>query len=150
VLLAARWGYADPNGERFTSTVEAISRELRDGPFLWRTTALKGEEGWFLACSFWLVDALARGGRTEEARKLMEQLLAAANDVGLYAEEIDPATGAFLGNVPQALTHLSVILAAVSVMRAERSSRQTAQTSSVEHRACDAPARSGQSPARRS
>jgi GH15 family glucan-1,4-alpha-glucosidase len=121
VLLGARWGFCDPNSERFTSTVDAIRLELGTGPFMWRTTELKGEEGCFLACSFWLVDALARGGRTEEARRLMEQLLDAANDVGLYSEQIDPESGAFLGNIPQALTHLSLILAAVSVMRAERS-----------------------------
>jgi GH15 family glucan-1,4-alpha-glucosidase len=120
VLLAARWGYADPCGARFTSTVAAIRRELGEGPFLWRTTALKGEEGCFLACSFWLVDALARANRTDEARDLMEQLLGAANDVGLYAEQIDPETRSFLGNLPQTLTHLSLVLAAVSVMRAER------------------------------
>ena len=121
VLLGARFGYFEPGDERFASTIAAIRAELADGPFLYRTTDLKGEEGCFLACSFWLVDALARQRRLGEARELMEQLLPAASDVGLYAEEIDPATGAFLGNTPQALTHLSLILAAVSVMREERS-----------------------------
>lgn len=120
VLLAARWGYCDPAGDRFTATIEALRRELAVGPFLYRTTALRGKEGCFLACSFWLVDAYARAGRTREARALMEELLDAGNDVGLYAEQIDPETRAFLGNTPQALTHLSLILAAVSVMRAER------------------------------
>ena len=120
VLLAARWGYADGESERFAATIDAIRSELSHGPFLWRTTDLKGKEGCFLACSFWLVDALARCHRLDEARELMEQLLPAANDVGLYSEQIDPETGAALGNTPQALTHLSLILAAVSVMRAER------------------------------
>jgi GH15 family glucan-1,4-alpha-glucosidase len=120
VLLGARWGYVDATSERFASTIDAIRSELSHGPFLWRTTELRGKEGCFLACSFWLVDALARCGRLGEARDLMEQLLPAANDVGLYAEQIDPETGAALGNTPQAITHLSLILAAVSVMRAER------------------------------
>jgi GH15 family glucan-1,4-alpha-glucosidase len=123
VLLAARYGYFDEDGDddgRFDSTIEALRRELGRGPFLYRTTGLSQEEGCFLACSFWLVDALARRGRLDEAHSLMEELLAASNDVGLYAEEIDPDTRAHLGNFPQALTHLSLILAAVSVMRAER------------------------------
>jgi GH15 family glucan-1,4-alpha-glucosidase len=120
VLLGPRWGYVDASSERFASTVDVIRRELSHGPFLWRTTEQREQEGCFLACSFWLVDALARCERVDEARELMEQLLPAANDVGIYAEQIDPYTGAALGNTPQALTHLSLILAAVSVMRAER------------------------------
>jgi GH15 family glucan-1,4-alpha-glucosidase len=120
ILLAARWGFVSDKEERFTSTIDALQRELGEGPFLYRTTGLRGEEGCFLACSFWLVDACARLGRIAEARTLMDQLLEASNDVGLYAEEIDPRTLEFRGNFPQALTHLSLILAAVSVMRAER------------------------------
>jgi GH15 family glucan-1,4-alpha-glucosidase len=122
MLLAARWGYASAGDERFTSTLEAVRGELAVGPFLYRTSGLRREEGCFLSCSFWLVDALARTGRVDEARSLMDELLEAANDIGLYAEQIDPHTGAALGNFPQTLTHLSLILAAVSVMRAERSS----------------------------
>jgi len=120
ILLGARFGYFEQGDERFLSTIAALRRELAVGPFLYRTSGVRGEEGCFLACSFWLVDALARERRVAEARELMDQLLAAGNDVGLYAEQIDPSTLEHLGNFPQALTHLSLILAAVSVMRAER------------------------------
>lgn len=120
VLLAARWGYHAADDPRFLSTIDAIQADLAEGPFLYRYSSMRGVEGCFLACSFWLVDALARAGRVGEARSLMEELLGAANDVGLYSEQIDPVTRELLGNMPQALTHLSVILAAVSVMRAER------------------------------
>jgi GH15 family glucan-1,4-alpha-glucosidase len=120
VLLAARWQYFAADDPRFGATVDAIRDELSEGPFLYRYSSARGSEGCFLACSFWLVNALARCGRVEEARALMDEVLSAGNDVGLFSEQIDPKTGALLGNFPQALTHLSLILAAVSVMRAER------------------------------
>ncbi len=65
-----------------------------------------------MACSFWLVDALVRNGRTNQARKLWRQLISHVSDLGLLAEEIDPATGAFLGNMPQGLSHLALLDAA--------------------------------------
>ena len=76
-----------------------------------------------MICSFWLVDNLALAGQAKQARALFEQLLGHANDVGLLAEEIDPASGELLGNFPQAFSHVGLISAAVNLERGRRTPR---------------------------
>jgi GH15 family glucan-1,4-alpha-glucosidase len=125
VLLGSMLGYGDPAGPRMLGTLDAIDRGLRDGAFMERYSGgdgVAGSEGAFLACSFWYVDALARAGRLDQAVDLMEQLVGMANDVGLYAEEVDANDGAFLGNFPQALSHLALIGAATVIAEAQRTS----------------------------
>jgi GH15 family glucan-1,4-alpha-glucosidase len=124
ILLPTLIGYgAGDERRRLLTTIGNIRDELGSGALLRRyrgEDGLPGEEGAFLACSFWLVDALGRLGETEEAGELMEELLAQSNDVGLYAEEIEPASGAFLGNFPQGLVHLALINAAVTLQEGSR------------------------------
>ena len=110
--------YPDPGGRRIGGIIDAVNRLLRNGDVVYRYHAedgVPGGEGCFLNCSFWLAGALARCGRVAEATALMDRLVGRANDVGLFAEEIDPATGAFLGNFPQALVHLALIDAAIAI-----------------------------------
>jgi len=118
LLLMAVVRYGDPAGPRMVKTIDAVRRELGRGPLLYRylgDDGLPGGEGVFLCCSFWLVEALALAGRHEEATKCMDALLPLANDVGLYAEEIDPVTQDFLGNFPQGLVHLALVSAATAL-----------------------------------
>ncbi|MDQ6847776.1 MAG: glycoside hydrolase family 15 protein [Candidatus Dormibacteraeota bacterium] len=111
---------------RLLSTIDAITEQLADGVLVHRydlaTTddGVKGGEGGFLLCSFWLADAFAHVGRLEDAQRCFESLLALASPLGLYAEEADNRTGEFLGNFPQAFTHLAQIGAAVNIERARR------------------------------
>lgn len=123
LLLAALHEYGSAKDERMRATIDAIVRELRAGPLVHRylgEDGLPGSEGAFVACSFWLAEALARAGRVDEGAELFEELVGLANDVGLYAEELDPASGEFLGNMPQGLSHLALISAATSLAEASR------------------------------
>jgi GH15 family glucan-1,4-alpha-glucosidase len=118
VLLGALMDYRGAHDPQMIATIDALRRELGRGSLLYRYSGedgLRGGEGTFLCCSFFLVDALARAGRVDEAAEMMEELIGLANDVGLYAEQIDSETKDFLGNMPQGLVHLSLINAAVSL-----------------------------------
>jgi GH15 family glucan-1,4-alpha-glucosidase len=119
LLLLPTVGFISYDDDRMRRTTEAIRTELDKGGFVCRypegDDGLEGDEGVFLACSFWLVDCLSRQGRMGEARRLFEAAAATANDLRLFSEEYDPSTGQMLGNFPQALTHLSLITAAMSL-----------------------------------
>ncbi|MEV0919371.1 glycoside hydrolase family 15 protein [Streptomyces sp. NPDC049967] len=124
-LLIARTGFLPPDDPRLIGTVDAVRAELgsdglvrrysTDGPSI---DGLPGGEGAFLACSFWLADALRMTGRTEEATELFERLLALRNDVGLLAEEYDTAGQRQLGNFPQAFSHVGLVGTAVALAEA--------------------------------
>lgn len=112
------------NDRRMRSTVERIARDLNDHGLLHRYSeatddGLPPGEGVFLMCSFWLADCYAEMGRLKPAQQLFERLLGYANHLGLYSEELDPATGHMLGNFPQAFTHVALINAAITLQRAQ-------------------------------
>jgi GH15 family glucan-1,4-alpha-glucosidase len=120
LLLLPTTGFVGWDDPRMRRTVEWVRRELEvDGLLLrYRTPdGLAGSEGAFVACTFWLAECLARQGRTTQAEAAFARASATANDLGLFAEEFDPATGTLLGNFPQALTHLSHITAAVALQQ---------------------------------
>jgi GH15 family glucan-1,4-alpha-glucosidase len=118
-------GFLPGTDERVSGTIDAIRSELgRDGFVSRYSTAdtddgLSGDEGQFLACSFWLVSALALNGRLDEARSLFERLLGLTNDLGLLSEEYDTKRQRQVGNFPQAFSHLTLIGAAMAISAAE-------------------------------
>jgi GH15 family glucan-1,4-alpha-glucosidase len=122
-------GFLSGTDERVTGTIDAVARELgRDGFVSRYSTAetddgLPGDEGQFLACSFWLVSALALNARVDEARTLFERLIGLANDLGLLAEEYDVGRQRQVGNFPQAFSHLTLILAARAISTAEAAAK---------------------------
>ena len=120
ILIHAGADFGPP--ERMAVTVDAIRRKLSVGPLLYRYSGVDREESPFVACAFWLAEALAKIGRPEEAATLVEELIDQANDVGLYSEMIDPGDGQFWGNLPQALSHLALINA-VSAITTAREAR---------------------------
>ena len=126
VLLMPSLGFIDATDSRFISTLDAVKEHLVSNGFVYRykgKDGLSGREGAFIICTFWYIESLARAGRIEEAKGLFEHALAEANHLGLYSEEINPEDGEFLGNFPQAFSHMGLIGAAMQISGALHSSR---------------------------
>jgi GH15 family glucan-1,4-alpha-glucosidase len=117
-------GFLPANDPRMVSTIDSVQRELMSGGFVYRylpaetDDGVGGEEGAFTMCTLWLAGAMVTGGRFEEAREVFERVIGLHNEVGLYSEMIDPRTGDFLGNYPQAFTHIALIHTARNLDRA--------------------------------
>lgn len=121
-LLLGLYDYLPVNDARLTSTAEVVERELCTGGLCYRHLAdqpARAHEGTFNLCTLWLVIYWARAGQKERARRLFDAFLARANAFNLYSEEIDPETGAFLGNYPQLFVHSALIVAADVLERDE-------------------------------
>ena len=125
LLLLPVLEFEPPDSHRVQGTIDAVRRELGAGrALLYRyrpgIDGLEGREGAFLPCSFWLVQALARLGRGEEAIELLDELIQLSNELGLLPEEIDPSSGEHLGNFPQAFSHATLVQAALAISGANR------------------------------
>jgi len=123
-LLIPLVRFLRPGDPRMRATVDRTWRELATDGLVnryQRPDGLQGDEGAFVICSFWLVDNLAQRGDVDAARALFERISRCANDVGLLAEEVDPVSGAQLGNFPQALSHVGLIGAGMNLKKAEAS-----------------------------
>jgi GH15 family glucan-1,4-alpha-glucosidase len=119
--------FIDVDDPVMRTTIEAIERDLSANGLVWRyhshdqqenTDGLPGREGAFVLCTCWLIDCLVGLRELDRAQDLLEGMLDRANDLGLYSEEIDGETGQFLGNFPQAFSHLGIINAIVNLGRA--------------------------------
>jgi len=130
LLLLPTLGFLPPEDPRVRGTVEAIERKLLVDGLVRRydtresDDGLSSDEGVFLACSFWLVDAYVMLGRIADARRLFERLLTLCNDVGLLSEEYDPKNSRLLGNFPQALSHIALINSAFNLNEVAKPARQ--------------------------
>lgn len=134
LLLLPTVGFLPPSDPRVRGTVDAIERKLLVDGLVRRydTTEAKdglpSDEGVFLACSFWLVDAYVLLGRKDDAHRLFERLLTICNDVGLLSEEYDPKTGHLLGNFPQALSHIALVNSAFNLNEAAQPAKQRSES----------------------
>ena len=102
-------------------TTDAIRDKLSEDGLVWRyrgRDGLQGQEGAFIACTFWLAENYAHQGRYDEAREIFDRAVSTGNDLGLLSEEFDPGANSMLGNFPLGLSHLSHITAAVALERA--------------------------------
>ena len=131
LLMIPLVGFLPPDDPRVVGTIDAVRRTLLDDGFVRRyeteaasdgddVDGLPGSEGAFLVTTFWLADALALAGRTDEAREVFERLRGLCNDVGLLSEEYDPAAGRMLGNFPQAFSHVGIVTTAANLSLAEQ------------------------------
>lgn len=115
-------GFLPAQHPKMRATIEKTREVLAADGLVYRyleaEDGLPGGEATFAICTFWLIENLIHLGRLEEARALFERMLGYANDLGLYAEEIDPTTGELLGNFPQGFTHIGLLAAAINLARA--------------------------------
>ncbi|CAB3826393.1 Trehalase [Achromobacter mucicolens] len=133
LLLIPQVGFLPPNDPRVTGTVHAIERELMHGGLVRRYAVqdtddgLEGEEGVFLACSFWLADAYVMQGRLGDAQRLFDRLLSLRNDLGLLSEEYDVVRRRLVGNFPQGFSHIGLVNTAYNLSRAMGPAQQRAE-----------------------
>jgi GH15 family glucan-1,4-alpha-glucosidase len=123
-------GFLPADDPRMLATIDAVAERLTDDHGLvyrYRTEegvdGLAGEEGTFLLCTFWLAQALALSGQIGRAREVFDRAASFVTDLGLLSEEVDPATGELLGNLPQAFSHIGLVNAAWAIDQAERAGR---------------------------
>jgi GH15 family glucan-1,4-alpha-glucosidase len=121
--MLAITGFLPGDDPRMKATIDAIAARLTDERGLvYRYLAqdgLAGQEGTFLLCTFWLAHAQALAGELDQATATFERAIAAINDVGLLAEEVDPGSGEMIGNFPQAFSHIGLVNAAWAISQAQ-------------------------------
>ena len=139
VLMLPLVGFIEPEDPRMRSTLERIRERLMVDGLVYRyrdpIDGLRGGEGAFSICTFWFIDGLTLSGQLDEAHRLFERMLGYSTDLGLYSEEIDPATGELLGNFPQAFTHIALINAALNLTKAQQRGHRRLQGDQAERAA---------------
>jgi len=136
LLLLPLTGFLPISDTRVQGTMEACENQLMDCEFLLRyksSDGLKGEEGGFLLCNFWLVECLALSGKIDEATDLLNKTLRASNHLGLFSEEFNCITSEMLGNFPQAFSHIGYINAVSAILAAKRRANKTEKEPSFRH-----------------